>query len=257
MSEQKVAIVTGAGAGIGRAIAIKLAKEGYKVAANGRQEGNTLETVELIRKNGGESFGVVADVSSKSEVDQMVKKVIDKYGRIDLLVNNAGVCPIRDLSEVTNESFENTIQTNLFSMFYCAKAVSNHMIAQRSGRIINAGSQSSFRQSGQTVEYATSKWAVRGLTRTLAAALAPYNITVNAYCPGTVITPMQLGVAERRGGAKGQTVEEFYKERFKEIPLGRDQPVEEVAELVYFLASDAGNNITGQNIMINGGQVMC
>ena len=107
------------------------------------------------------------------------------------------------------------------------------------------------------MEYATSKWAVRGLTRTLAAALAEDGITVNAFCPGTVLSPMQLSIAAERGRREGIAVEEYYKRRYKEIPLHRAQPAEEVAALVAFLASKAADNITGQCIMINGGQVMC
>ncbi|MDR1508594.1 MAG: SDR family NAD(P)-dependent oxidoreductase [Synergistaceae bacterium] len=258
MNNGKVALVTGGGAGIGKAIAHRLAKDGYIVVVNGRRPENTQETVEEIKRLKFDAIGIVADVSVEREVVDMVEKVIEKYGRIDVLVNNAGVCPIRGLDKVTSEGFEHTMRTNVFSMFYCCMGVSKYMINQRSGKIINAGSQSSFRQSPQTIEYATSKWAVRGLTRTFAAALAPYNINVNAYCPGTVITPMQLGVAEERGRMANMTAMEYYEKiRFKDIPLGRDQPADEIAAFVSFLASESAQNITGQCVMINGGQVMC
>ena len=254
---EKVALVTGGGTGIGRAIAVRLASEGYRVAVNGRTETTIQETVQIIDRAGGCAKAFVADVSDVSQVEHMVAETLVQWGRIDVLVNNAGVAPIRNFEEISAQSFEDTIRINLFSMFYCAKAVVEHMKKQGGGKIINAGSQSSFRQSPQTVEYATSKWAVRGLTRTLAAALGKYNITVNAYCPGTVLTPMQMQISAKRCEMTGMTVQGYYEKRFSEIPLGRPQTEEEVAGLVSYLASSAADNITGQCIMINGGQVMC
>lgn len=257
MQDKKIAIVTGAGAGIGKAIAYRLAQDGFIVIVNGRRAENTMEVVKEIRDAGLNCVGMVADVSQKEKVYEMVENIIAQFGKIDVLVNNAGICPIRIFDEITIENFEDTIKTNLFSMFYTVKAVAPYMITNNSGRIINGGSQASFRQNPQTIEYNTSKWAIRGLTRNLAVSLAPYNITVNAYCPGTVLSPMQIQIAEKRSKAAGITAEEYFKKRFDEIPLGRAQSAEEIAVLVSYLASDAANNVTGQSIMINGGQVMC
>lgn len=257
MTDQKVALVTGAGAGIGRAIALRLAADGYWVAVNGRRAENVEETVNMILAAGGQAKAYVADVSVEQQVNDMVRQILEEKGRIDVLVNNAGICPMRNFEDITAESFEETIRVNLFSMYYCTAAVVDSMKALGGGRIINAGSQSSFRQSPQTVEYATSKWAVRGLTRTLAASLAKYNITVNAFCPGTVLTPMQEKNSKKRSEMFGITVDEYYEKRFSEIPLGRPQSEEDMAAFVSFLASPAAGNMTGQCVMINGGQVMC
>ncbi len=257
MDFERVAVVTGGGTGIGRAIALRFAAEGYFVAVNGRHPENVEETVRLARSAGGRAGAYVADVSQNEQVREMMGRTLEERGRIDVLVNNAGICPMRNFEDITPESFEETMRVNLFSMYYCVAAAAEHMKAAGGGRIINAGSQSSFRQSPQTVEYATSKWAVRGLTRTLAAALAPYNITVNAFCPGTVLTPMQEKNSKRRGELLGITEEAYLQRRFAEIPLGRPQTAEEIAAFVSFLASPDADNITGQCVMINGGQVMC
>lgn len=257
MEFEKVAVVTGGGTGIGRAIALRFAAEGYFVAVNGRHRENAEETARLAEAAGGRAEAYTADVSQNGQVRKMMRRIVEARGRVDVLVNNAGVCPMRNFEDITPESFEETMRINLFSMYYCAAAAAESMKAAGGGRIINAGSQSSFRQSPQTVEYATSKWAVRGLTRTLAAALAPYNITVNAYCPGTVLTPMQKKNSKKRGEMFGITEEAYLQKRFSEIPLGRPQTEEEIAAFVSFLASPDANSITGQCIMINGGQVMC
>jgi meso-butanediol dehydrogenase / (S,S)-butanediol dehydrogenase / diacetyl reductase len=255
-TKKKMALVTGAGAGIGRAIALQLARDGFGLAVNDVRAEHAVRVSSEIQDKGFQSIAVAADVSNAAQVNKMVDKVMETYGRIDVLVNNAGICPIRTLFEITAENMLNTFNINVISMLLCTQAVARHMIKQGGGKIINAASQSAFRQSANTLEYGASKWAIRGFTRSLALSLAPHNITVNAYCPGTVYSEMQAKIIEKISASKGITPEEYKARVIKEIPLGRLQPVEDIAAFVSFLASDSANNITGQNMLINGGQVM-
>ena len=256
MENVKVALVTGSGAGIGRSIALRLASDGFSMAVNDIRQENADAVTEEIKAFGVPCLPIVADVANEEQVKAMVERVIAEYGRVDVLVNNAGICPIRPLQQISLQDFERTMRINLCSIFLCSKLVSEHMIRQGGGKIINAASQSAFQQSSLTIEYATSKWAIRGLTRTLAAALAPHNITVNAYCPGKVWSEMQDQITERVCALTGIEPETYKASMLTAIPLGRLQPPEDIAAFVSFLASDGANNITGQNVLINGGQIM-
>lgn len=252
---KKVALVTGAGAGIGKSIALRLAEDGFNLVVNDLK--STGDTVAEVKARGVDCIEALADVSNEEAVAAMYKKVMDHYGRLDVLVNNAGICPIRTIDEVSAKNMETTYNINVVSMFINAKEAAQIMKEQpEGGKIINACSQSGFRETPVTFEYTTTKWSIRGMTKAMAQSLAKYGISVNAYCPGTILTPMQDRIAKQT--SKEMHVPAFAVRKFQKLsqPLGRFQPVEEIADMVAFLASDRSDGINGQNILCNGGQVM-
>jgi len=246
----KVAIVTGAASGIGRAIASDLAGFGAKVVIADMDLRNAQKAVREIESAGGKAIAVKTDVSDSKSVDQMVKRTMEKYGKIDILVNNAGImsrCMVMDMKE---EELKRTLDINLKGVFLCSQTVAKHMIERKSGKIVNVGSSLSSRGSacnlsGGGADYCASKAAVQAFTRTLAMELAPSGINVNAVAPGVTNTPMHEGLWE---GAK------LYYEN--SVPLGRMAEPEDIADVVLFLVTDAARYITGQTIHVNGGQIM-
>ncbi len=244
--ENRAALVTGASRGIGRAIALALARQGARVAVNyTRQAEAARQVVEEIEALGGEAFPVQADVRDAAAVDTMVGKVGNRYGRLDILVNNAGI--IRDglLVRMKEEDWQEVLDTNLKGVFYCTRAAARLMIRQRRGRIINLASVVGLMGNAGQANYASAKAGIIGFTRAVARELAPRGITVNAVAPGFIETDMTAGLSPRA------------KERLLEaIPMGRLGRPEEVAGVVVFLASEAANYITGQTIAVDGGMVM-
>lgn len=244
--ENRAALVTGASRGIGRAIALALARQGARVAVNyTRQVEAARRVVEEIEALGGEAFPVQADVRDAAAVDTMVEKVGNRYGRLDILVNNAGI--IRDglLVRMKEEDWQEVLDTNLKGVFYCTRAAARLMIRQRRGRIINLASVVGLMGNAGQANYASAKAGIIGFTRAVARELAPRGITVNAVAPGFIETDMTAGLSPRA------------KERLLEaIPMGRLGRPEEVAGVVVFLASEAANYITGQTIAVDGGMVM-
>jgi len=253
----KVAIVTGAGTGIGRAVALRLAKEGYDVAINARHEDALQKVADEISAIGQRAAVIPGDVSDYGVCKTIIDRTIGELGGLDVLINNAGTCPVRLISDVEPETFESTLKTNLCSVYACARYASDYMRGHGGGVIVNAASQTSFTQNAANVEYCTSKWGIRGLTRILAAELAPVHIRVVAYAPGKTWTNMQEEIAEGASKALGITREAYIASGKSKIPMGEFQTPEDIAALVAFLVSDEARYITGQNIMINGGEVMC
>ncbi len=254
---KKVAFVTGSGAGIGKELALRLAKEGYAVAINDLDEKAVQQTFEELTSQGVDCFALVGDVADEKIMEANYAKLKEHYGRLDVLVNNAGICPIRKMDEVTPEMMERSYNINVVSMLINAKLAAKIMMEQEEGGcIINACSQSGFRETPVTFEYTTTKWSIRGMTQSMAQTLKPYNIRINAYCPGTVLTPMQDKIAKVT--AKEMHVPKWVVRKYQLMSqaLGRFQTVEDMADLVAFLASDKAKGITGQNILCNGGQVM-
>ncbi len=246
----KVAVVTGAASGIGRAIASDLAGFGAKVVIADMDLKNAQKAVREIESAGGKAIAVKTDVSDSRSVDQMVRRTVEKYGRIDILVNNAGIMSRCTLMDMKGEDLEHTLEINLKGVFLCSQAVAKHMIERKSGKIVNLGSSLSSRGSacnlsGGGADYCASKAAVQAFTRTLAMELAPCGINVNAVAPGVTNTPMHDGLWE---GAK------MYYEN--SVPLGRMAEPEDIADVVLFLVTDAARYITGQTIHVNGGQIM-
>jgi 3-oxoacyl-[acyl-carrier protein] reductase len=244
--EGKVAIVTGASRGIGRAIALELARRGAKVAVNyAGSEAKANEVVAEITANGGEAFAIQADVSKSDAVENMVKEVLERYGRIDILVNNAGITRDNLLMRMKEEEWDEVLNINLKGVFNCTKAVSRPMMKQRYGRIVNIASIVGVSGNAGQANYVAAKAGVIGLTKTAAKELASRNITVNAVAPGFITTDMT-----------DQLSEEVRAEMLKHIPLARFGQPEDIAQVVAFLVSDGANYMTGQTIHVDGGMVM-
>ncbi len=245
--KEKVVIVTGARRGMGRSHALVLAKAGAKVVVSDISEEDCQKVVEEIKKEKGEAMRVKCDVTKKEEVDNLVKKTIERFGRVDILVNNAGICQFKPFLELTEEEWSRTIDINLKGYFLCAQAVAKEMVKQKSGKIINIASVA----SGQVgigfptlAHYSASKGGIIALTETLAVELAPYGIRVNAIAPGMIETPMIASIKENP---------QQEKEMLKRVPMGRVGKPEEVSNLVLFLASDESSYITGSTVVIDGG----
>ena len=246
MLEGKVALVTGASRGIGRAIALELARQGANVAVNyAGNEAKANEVVETIRSLGREAFAVQADVACAEDVERMVKTVLDQFGRLDILVNNAGITRDNLLMRMKEEEWDAVINTNLKGVFLCTKAATRTMMKQRYGRIINVASVVGVIGNPGQANYVAAKAGVIGLTKTAARELASRNITVNAIAPGFITTDMTEGLSE-----------ELKADMLKQIPLARFGEPDDVARVVAFLASDAACYMTGQTLHVDGGMVM-
>lgn len=246
MLQGKVAVVTGAGRGIGRAIALKLAAEGAKVVVNycGSQA-KAEEVTELIKADGGEAIAIKADMSDAEAVKQLFDETIRQFGRIDILVNNAGITRDNLILKMTDDEYNEVIDTNLRGVYYCLKQVSKIMLKQKSGRIINISSISGVIGNAGQVNYCAAKAGVIGMTKALARELGSRGITVNAVAPGFIKTDMTDVLSD--------TVKENL---LSQIPLKRLGEPEEIADAVVFLASDKAAYITGQTIQVNGGMGM-
>ena len=242
----KVAIVTGAGRGIGRAIALALTREGADVIVNDVDPPSAEATANEARTMGRRALSIVADVSKKEEVIKMVETAIKAFGKIDILVNNAGIFSSIPLEDMTEENWDKTLKINLKSVFLCSQAAMKFMKLQKSGKIVNIASLAG--KVGGIVagaDYAASKAGVLCLTKSLAKQLAPYGINVNAVAPAWIETDMMKDWPKETKEAV-----------LKQIPLGRFGKPEEVAEAVVFLVSEGASFITGATIDINGGILM-
>ncbi len=240
----KVAIVTGASRGIGRAIARELAKVGASVVVNYASSSQAAdELVSEIIQAGGSAIALAADVSKEDQVDALIKTAIEKFNRIDILVNNAGITRDTLLLRMKPEDWQAVIDINLTGVFLCTRAVSKIMLKQRSGRIINITSVAGLMGNPGQANYSAAKAGVIGFTKTVAKELASRGITVNAVAPGFIATDM--------------TSDLDAEDILKYIPLGRYGQPEEVAGMVRFLACDpAAGYITGQVLNVDGGMVM-
>ncbi len=246
----KVAIVTGGASGIGRAIALALAESGANVVIADRALDGAEEMAREIESAGGKAIATKTDVTDSKEVEQMVQRTIEKFGKIDILINNAGIIARSSVMDMREEELDRTFEVNLKGVVLCSQAAARHMIEQKSGKIVNMGSSLSSRASvcnlsGGGADYCASKAAVQAFTRTLAMELGPYGINVNAVAPGTTNTPMHEGLWE---------MATIYFQN--SVPLGRLAEPEDIADVVVFLVTDAARYITGQTIHVNGGQVM-
>jgi len=243
---EKVALVTGASRGIGREIALELARKGHAVAINyAGNEAKANEVAEAVRELGQKALVVKANVANENDVKEMVKLVVQELGSLNVLVNNAGITRDNLMMRMKETEFDQVIDTNLKGVFFCMKTVSRQMMKQRSGKIINLSSVVGLSGNPGQINYVAAKSGVIGMTKTAAKELASRNITVNAVAPGFIDTDMteQLG-------------DSIKEELFKLIPLQRLGAVEDVAKTVAFLASDDASYITGQTIQVDGGMVM-
>lgn len=249
----KVAIVTGGNKGIGRAISSNLAEEEADIVIAARDMQAASEVVDKIRKRGRRSFSVKTDVTQNDQVERMVQKVIDEFGRIDILVNNAGILSMAPAVDITEKEWDKMMEVNAKGVFLCCSSVARHMIKQKQGKIINISSVAGKRGSPLMAHYCASKFAVLGLTMTLALELAPYHINVNAVCPGDIDTNMLKQEWEWFGEMKNMTSKEVKETKLTGIPFHRIGKPEEIAQVVTFLASPDADYITGQTLNVCGG----
>lgn len=251
--ERQIAIVTGGGTGIGRAIALEFANAGADVVVTGRRLPVLEQAAEEINALGRRSLVVQTDVSEKGQVELFVRNVMDELGSIDILVNSAALTigydqppygvPLLDLSE---EAWDKAMDTNLKGCYLCCQAVGRRMVEQRKGNIVNIASVAAFRGSARIPAYSISKAGVVSLTRGLAKELAPHNIRVNAIAPGLVRTEMDKDRLNDPARVE---------EAVDRIPLGRIPEPEDVAGVALFLVSDASRHVTGETIVVDGGQM--
>ncbi len=243
--ENKIVVVTGAGRGIGKAIAVRLAGEGATIAACGRTLANVEGTAAEIVKAGGKASAFAVDVANSAQVAETCDKVLKEFGRVDVLVNNAGVTRDQLLLRMTDDDWDTVLDTNLKGAFHFTKSVSRGMLKQRSGRIINITSIIGLTGNAGQSNYAASKAGLIGFTKSVARELASRGITANAVAPGFIVTEMTE--------ALGEPAREMLKTR---IALGRLGAAEDVANVVLFLASDLAAYVTGQVITVDGGLAM-
>lgn len=244
--EGKIALVTGASRGIGRAVALKLAQEGAKVAINyAGSESAANEVKKAVEDMGGEAVVIGADVSKSDAAESLVAKTVEALGGIDILVNNAGITRDGLLARMKDEDFDAVINTNLKGVFYTTRAAAKIMMKARKGRIINMASVVGLTGNAGQANYSAAKAGVIGFTKTVAKELATRGITANAVAPGFIETDMTAVLSDK-----------IKEEMEKNIPLKRGGKPEDVANAVLFLASDMASYITGQVINVDGGMVM-
>jgi len=244
--EGKVAIVTGGSRGIGRAIALELARQGCKVAVNYRTNAAAAEeVVALIAREGGQAQATCADVSVMAEAEKLVEATLGAFGTVDILVNNAGIARDMLLLRMSEADWDAVLDTNLKGAFACIKAVQRVLLKKRSGRIINIGSVVGLAGNVGQANYAAAKAGLVGLTKALAKELGSRNITVNLVAPGFIQTDMTAKLSN-----------ELVEKALAQIPLARLGRAEDVAAVVAFLASDAAQYITGQVLCVDGGLAM-
>jgi 2-[hydroxy(phenyl)methyl]-succinyl-CoA dehydrogenase BbsD subunit len=239
----RIALVTGAGGGIGEAIAHTLAAGGAHVAVNDVSAERCERVAGDIRSRGHRAEAAVAAVSDREAVSAMMRRVVDRFGRLDILVNNAGIGKNRGLMKLTDEDWDAVLDVNLKGVFVCSQTAAGYMREQRYGRIVNISSRAWLGWYTQA-NYAASKGGVVSLTRTLALELAKYNVTANAVCPGMVETAM----------GRGQNPPEIMRRLMKAQPMGRLGQPEEIAWAVSYFASDEAAYVTGQTLFVCGGK---
>lgn len=246
----KVALVSGAATGIGRSIAVRLAEEGAHVAIMDVNEAEAGKTAELVERAGRKAEFVRTDVGDYAQVQKAVDGFIRSLGAIDIAVNNAGIIRVGSIEQIPVEDWQEIFRVNVDGVFHCCKAVVPHLVQRGSGKIINTASW--FGKTGKPGygAYCASKFAVIGLTQSLAMEMAPHRINVNAVCPGTIVETAMREEADRESVKQGMLTA---KQREAGIPLGRVGLPDDIARVVAFLASDQAAYMTGQAINVTGG----
>jgi meso-butanediol dehydrogenase / (S,S)-butanediol dehydrogenase / diacetyl reductase len=252
----QIAIVTGGGRGIGRAIALALAREGADIVIAELDQAGAKRTAEEVGALGRRSLATTTDVTSRADLRAMVDRAKAEFGRIDILINNAGIYRAASTLDVTEDHWDAIMNINAKAVFFATQAVLPTMMAQKSGAIVNLASMAGKIGSKTNLPYNASKAAVVSMTKSLALAHAGDGIRVNCVCPGFVETDMWTMVARDQGKLLGMTPEEFTRQRAASVPLGRMEKPEDVAHVVAFLASPRSGYMTGQALSVDGGLVM-
>jgi len=253
----QVALVTGAGQGIGRAAAIALAEAGAHVVVADIASQHAEATAETISATQRRALAVQADVGDLNDIDRMVRRALETFGQIDILVNNAGVTRRADIMDVTEQDWDRIHRVNAKGVFFCLQRVAREMIARQGGRIINIASIAGKGYVGASnAAYAASKGAVISMTKLAALQLAKHDITVNSVCPGVTRTALSDANLQVRAQQEGVSIEEMERRRAAFVPLNRVNDPEDIAAMVVFLASAGGRNITGQSFNVDGGLIL-
>lgn len=252
----QVAVVTGAGQGIGRAIALRLAQDGFQVVVADLQAQPAQAVSAEIVAAGGNSLAVTVDVTSAADRERLFETTLEAFGRLDVLVNNAAIQRLSLPLDVTEDHWDSLMNVNARAVYFCAQIALRHMVEQKSGRVINIASAAG--KSASTIYhpiYNVSKAAVIALTKTLAHGVAAHGVRVNAVCPGIVVTPMQDKVDREIANLSGKDPAQVRQERLEKVPMGRAEQPEEVAAVVSFLAGPDSRYMTGQAINVTGGMI--
>ena len=254
--ENQVAVITGAANGIGKACAQRFAQEGAFVACLDVTDEYNQAVAEEVREVGAGAIAIHCDVTDPESVKAAIDTVMEKWGRVDILVGSAGIYTGSPLVDVSLKQWQRTIDINLTGVFLTNQVVAPIMMKQKSGSIINLSSMAGKTSWVASAEYSASKSGVIGLTRSVAMELAPYGATANAVCPGNTLTDMVRGVAGKVGSLDGKTGEEWLEMRANDCPMKRLAEPWEMAGVVAFLASEDSRYLTGQAIEVDGGMVM-
>lgn|SRR5699024_3663291 len=252
---KKIAIVTGGAQGIGKEIAIQLAEDGFIPVICDINEDTLEEAASSISQLGYSCDTYILDVRNKEKVFDVVEEIVNKYGQLDVMVANAGVVQVKPFVDITEKDMEKLFSVNVNGAMYCMQAAARQMKKQKSGKIIVASSTSGKRAVELLGHYAASKFAVIGLMQAAAKELASFNITVNAYCPGIVGTSMWEEIDRQMAIALDVPLGETYDAKINNTPLGKGNGAKDVAGLISFLASEKANYMTGQAVVIDGGNV--
>jgi NAD(P)-dependent dehydrogenase (short-subunit alcohol dehydrogenase family) len=249
----KVALVTGGGSGIGRGLALQMARNGAAVTVVDINEKAAKAVADEIAVMDGHGFGFPADVADARAIEAVVMETIQRFGQLDFLFANAGVLGPAEFLEISVGEWDQVLNVNIKGVVHTCRAVVPHMMERRQGRILITASYNGVRAGTHVIPYRVSKAAVLMYTRCLAMVMAPYGVTVNAICPGVTLTPMQLQYAEQTAAERGISRDEYLVDRASRIPMQQFTEIEDLTGLVEFLVSDSARLITGQAIAPDGG----
>ena len=256
-NQNKTVCITGAGGGIGRAVAIEMNNAGYNVACADINLNGLNKTLELLNNNDCKSIALRTDITNVLDIKKMINEVIKSFGSLDVMVNNAGVTRAAKIEDLTEQDWDWIFDVNAKGTFFCLQEAAKQMIKQKTGgRIINMSSNGAkgFVDVSNAI-YAASKGSVLSMTKTAAQQLGKYGITVNAICPGVTLTDILEEIIKTRAKEQNKTRDEVLKHYLRDVPTGQANKPREIALMVLFLSSEGGRNITGQSYNIDGGVV--